>query len=108
MEGVFPAASVAGASLPAAAMEVGEGADTLDWNINTVDVQDFSIQLPFADVTAVDDPYDPLPPDEDASCLHWTAADVPGGTNLPPDSVPDPDPFDDRPRAQMDDAAQVT
>ncbi|KAG7343607.1 hypothetical protein IV203_021615 [Nitzschia inconspicua] len=59
--------------------------------------------LPFDDVYAVDDPTDPLPADDNPRTVNWTSTE--------PDTPvlhSDLDGFDDLPRAQMNDAAQVS
>ncbi|KAG7369542.1 reverse transcriptase RNA-dependent DNA polymerase [Nitzschia inconspicua] len=77
--------------------------DLVAWNINAVDFQPLGLQLPFDDVYAIDDPTDPLPADDTPRTVNWTSSE-PHAPVLPTAL----DGFDDLPRAQMDDAAQVS
>jgi hypothetical protein len=62
--------------------------------------------LPDADVYAVDDPDDPLLHANDNEYIHWDDQELPAlGPSIPNNTTA---PDDDRPRAQVDDAAQVT
>ncbi|KAG7370163.1 reverse transcriptase RNA-dependent DNA polymerase [Nitzschia inconspicua] len=90
---------------PATAPDVLSDVDSdfVDWNINAVDFQPLDLLLPFDDVYAIDDPTDPLPADDTPRTVNWTSTE--------PDAPvlhSDVDGFDDLPRAQMDDAAQVS
>ncbi|KAG7341265.1 GAG-pre-integrase domain containing protein [Nitzschia inconspicua] len=99
--GLTPGEGSGTATAPAVLSDVDP--DFVDWNINAVDFQPLGLLLPFDDVYAVDDPTDPLPADDNPRTVNWTSTE--------PDAPvlnSDIDGFDDLPRAQMDDAAQVS
>jgi hypothetical protein len=75
-----------------------------NWHGNAIAFQDRRLQPPDLDVCAVDDPDDPIACDAEIGHIRWTAAGSHCGSVLDDHY----DQFDACPRAQMDDAAQVT